>query len=62
VALLIGLAGNALFGAWWLDPGVGLMIAAVAVKEGFETWHGEGCCAVPEFAGADPSPHDDCCD
>ena len=62
VALLIGLAGNALFGAWWLDPGVGLMIAAVAVKEGFETWRGEGCCAVPEFAGADPSPHDDCCD
>ena len=44
-ALLIGLAGNALVGAWWLDPLVGLLIAAVAVKEGMETWRGEGCCA-----------------
>ena len=33
-ALLLGLLGNALFGAWWLDPAVGLLIAAVAVKEG----------------------------
>jgi divalent metal cation (Fe/Co/Zn/Cd) transporter len=43
-ALLIGLLGNALVGAWWLDPAVGLLIAAVAVKEGIESWHGEGCC------------------
>jgi divalent metal cation (Fe/Co/Zn/Cd) transporter len=35
-ALLIGLGGNALVGAWWLDPLVGLLIAAVAVKEGLE--------------------------
>ena len=34
-ALLIGLLGNALGGAWWLDPAVAL-IAAVAVKEGIE--------------------------
>ena len=27
-ALLIGLAGNAIAGAWWLDPVVGLLIAA----------------------------------
>ena len=27
-ALLLGLLGNALFGAWWLDPVVGLLIAA----------------------------------
>ena len=33
-ALLVGLAGNAIAGAWWLDPGVGLLIAGVAVKEG----------------------------
>ena len=33
-ALLIGLLGNALAGAWWLDPAVGLLIAAVAVREG----------------------------
>jgi divalent metal cation (Fe/Co/Zn/Cd) transporter len=43
-ALLIGLAGNALVGAWWLDPVVGLLIAWVAVKEGLEAWRGEGCC------------------
>jgi divalent metal cation (Fe/Co/Zn/Cd) transporter len=43
-ALLVGLAGNALIGAWWLDPVVGLLIAGVAVKEGAETWRGEGCC------------------
>ena len=30
-ALLLGLLGNALFGAWWLDPAVGLLIAGVAV-------------------------------
>ncbi len=43
-ALLIGLLGNALFGAWWLDPAVRLLIAAVAVKEGVVAWKGEGCC------------------
>lgn len=43
-ALLIGLVGNALVGAWWLDPTVGLLIAFVAVKEGLEAWKGEGCC------------------
>jgi divalent metal cation (Fe/Co/Zn/Cd) transporter len=43
-ALLVGLLGNAWFGAWWLDPAVGLLIAAVAVKEGREAWRGEGCC------------------
>ena len=49
VALLAGLLGNALFGAWWLDPLVGLLIASVAVKEGRDTWRGKGCCAVPRF-------------
>ncbi|MDQ6754036.1 MAG: cation transporter [Actinomycetota bacterium] len=43
-AVLIGLAGNALFGAWWLDPIIGLIVAAVAVKEGREAWRGEDCC------------------
>jgi divalent metal cation (Fe/Co/Zn/Cd) transporter len=52
-ALLVGLLGNALFGAWWLDPLVGLLIAAVAVKEGREAWHGEGCCvSAPAGPGA----------
>jgi divalent metal cation (Fe/Co/Zn/Cd) transporter len=35
-ALLAGLAGNALFGLWWLDPTAALAIAALAVCEGTE--------------------------
>ncbi len=42
-ALLVGLVGNAVAGAWWLDPLVGLLIAGVAVAEGREAWRGEGC-------------------
>jgi len=44
-AVFLGLAGNALFGWWWLDPIAALLIAVVAVREGIETWRGEGCCA-----------------
>ena len=43
-ALLVGLLGNALVGAWWLDPLVGLFIAVVAVVEGREAWRGDACC------------------
>jgi len=43
-AVLIGLLGNALFGAWWLDPVVGLLIAGLAVQEGRESWRGDACC------------------
>lgn len=63
-ALLIGLLGNAWFGAWWLDPTVGLLIATVAAKEGREAWHGEGCCtAAPASADAVPGlvREDKCC-
>jgi divalent metal cation (Fe/Co/Zn/Cd) transporter len=42
-ALLVGLLGNALLGAWWLDSVVALYIAFVAVKEGREAWGGESC-------------------
>jgi divalent metal cation (Fe/Co/Zn/Cd) transporter len=45
-ALLVGLVGNALAGAWWLDPAVGLLIAGVAIREGVEAWRGEGCCVA----------------
>jgi divalent metal cation (Fe/Co/Zn/Cd) transporter len=44
-ALLVGLLGNALLGAWWLDPAVGLLIAGVAVSEGRSAWRGDICCA-----------------
>jgi divalent metal cation (Fe/Co/Zn/Cd) transporter len=43
-ALLVGLLGNAVFGAWWLDPLVGLVIAGLAVYEGREAWRGDACC------------------
>jgi divalent metal cation (Fe/Co/Zn/Cd) transporter len=42
-ALLVGLLGNALLGAWWLDPLVGLLIAALAIQEGREAWRGDAC-------------------
>jgi len=29
---------------WWLDPLIGLGIAAVAVREGIEAWRGDPCC------------------
>jgi divalent metal cation (Fe/Co/Zn/Cd) transporter len=60
-AVLLGLAGNALFGLWWLDPGAALFIAAIAVREGRETWRGDGCCAGPELAPASGCA-DGCCD
>lgn len=60
-AVLLGLAGNAVFGWWWLDPIAALVIAAVATKEGLETWRGEGCCAAPALTPTDAC-HDDCCD
>ncbi|MEA2441123.1 MAG: hypothetical protein QOH76_2547 [Thermoleophilaceae bacterium] len=47
IGLLIGLGGNALLGWWWLDPAVALVIAAVAVREGRESFRGESCCATP---------------
>jgi divalent metal cation (Fe/Co/Zn/Cd) transporter len=48
-AVLVGLAANAAFGAWWLDPLIGLFIAFVAIKEGREAWRGESCgdCCAP---------------
>jgi divalent metal cation (Fe/Co/Zn/Cd) transporter len=63
-ALLLGLLGNALLGAWWLDPAVGLLIATVAVKEGREAWRGEGCCVSSPLDGAgfaEERCEDDCC-
>ncbi len=60
-AVFLGLAGNALLGWWWLDPIAALLIAAVAVNEGVETWRGKGCCAAPPL-NAPAASHDECCD
>src|SRR6266536_2288755 len=44
VALLIGLLANAIAGWWWADPAAALVVAAVALREGRESWRGEVCC------------------
>jgi divalent metal cation (Fe/Co/Zn/Cd) transporter len=65
--LLLGLVLNATLGWWWADPVAGLVIAAVAVKEGREAWRGEGCCApmqaasVAEADGCGCGPDCSCC-
>ena len=59
-AVFLGLAANALFGLWWLDPVAALVIAAVAVREGLETWRGEGCCAAPKLTPQGERCEDDC--
>jgi divalent metal cation (Fe/Co/Zn/Cd) transporter len=62
-AVFLGLAGNALFGAWWLDPIAAFFIAGIALREGIETWRGEGCCAAPALTpNANADCDDDCCD
>lgn len=43
IALLVGLLANALLGWWWADPLAALVIAAVAVREGRESWAGDSC-------------------
>lgn len=66
--LLGGLVLNATLGWHWADPLAALVIAAVAVKEGFNAWEGDNCCPpLPSrhIEGADASIDagcaDDCC-
>ena len=64
--LLAGLALNSAFGWSWADPIAALVIAAVAVKEGREAWHGDTCCTpltTPPTAGPSSSSScsDNCC-
>lgn len=55
--LLAGLVLNATLGWSWADPVAGLVIAAVAVREGREAWAGESCCAP----AASQECSDGCC-
>lgn len=48
--LLVGLGVNSLLGWSWADPVAGILIAAVAVREGLGAWRGDSCCAP--MAGA----------
>ncbi len=45
--LLLGLVVNATLGWYWADPLVGLVIAAVALREGLEAWRGDACGCGP---------------
>jgi divalent metal cation (Fe/Co/Zn/Cd) transporter len=68
--LLVGLVLNATLDWGWADPIAGLVIAAVAVREGVEAWKGEGCCsplASPagdraSGCGCDGACTDGCCE
>ena len=45
-AVLINLAITSQWpGAWWLDPIIGLGIAATAIRAGMQCWRGNDCCA-----------------
>jgi len=55
--VLVGLAANAVLGWWWLDPVIALVIAAIAIREGRETWAGEGCAC----SGVPGVEADGCC-
>ena len=59
VAVLVGLLGNAVFGLWWLDPAAAFVVAAVAVREGIQSWRGEGCCADDGLSSR--AGRDSCC-
>jgi divalent metal cation (Fe/Co/Zn/Cd) transporter len=43
VGALVSIVANAALGWWWLDPLIGVGIAALAVREGREAWAGEVC-------------------
>jgi divalent metal cation (Fe/Co/Zn/Cd) transporter len=54
--LLAGLVLNAALGWSWADPAAALVIAVLAVREGWNSWHGNGCCAVsPATSSARPA-------
>jgi divalent metal cation (Fe/Co/Zn/Cd) transporter len=44
VAVLAGLALNAGFRWWWADPAAGLVLAALAAREGVKARRGDSCC------------------
>lgn len=61
--LLAGLVLNATLGWSWADPIAGLIIAAVAVREGREAWRGESCCSpiANGITSSQAAGDTDCC-
>lgn len=62
--LLVGLVLNSTLGWGWADPIAGLIIAAVAIKEGRDAWRGEACNCVPKGTVTEDFDHcgDGCSD
>ena len=65
-AVLAGLVANGMWGWWWVDPLAGLLVAAMAAREGVEAWRGEACCTAPGGAAervsrCGPGCADSCC-
>jgi divalent metal cation (Fe/Co/Zn/Cd) transporter len=61
--LLVGLLLNSLFGWSWADPIAAMVIAAIAVKEGINTWKGDTCCPAPVNAkSAAATDNCECCE
>lgn len=58
--LLVGLLLNSLLGWSWADPIAALVIAAIAVREGIDTWKGQSCCAPTFSDSAQPGEDHDC--
>lgn len=50
--VLVGLILNTAVGLWWADPAIAFGIAMLAIREGWQTWHGEGCCASTALTGS----------
>ncbi len=42
--VVAALAGQAVIGAWWIDPAASLAIVWFLVREAREAWTGENCC------------------
>jgi divalent metal cation (Fe/Co/Zn/Cd) transporter len=43
LAILVGLGANAVFGVWWADPLVAIVVALGAINGGIRTWRGDAC-------------------
>ncbi len=56
--LLTGLLLNATLGWSWADPIAGLVIAALAVREGIQAWRGQGCACGPTLIDSPPENDD----
>ncbi|MDT4910221.1 MAG: hypothetical protein QOI69_3462, partial [Pseudonocardiales bacterium] len=58
--LLVGLLANTLLGWSWADPAAGLVIAAIALREGTNAWRGDACCTIPNLTHTTSNDQQDC--